>query len=117
MEGDESLTEALVREVLEELGLHIEIDMLVAEITYQGSVQYYFTARVVDGTFGTGLGQEIVGPLTREDGTYTPIWVSLSEMRQYSIYPKALVELILTAIDLGWPTTPVKLTDPGRTHR
>ncbi len=113
-EGDEALAAALTREIREELGLQIKVDTLVAEVVYQGSTQYYFTSTVTGGAFGTGRGQEIVGPTMPEDGTYTPAWIPVKQMRQYRIFPKDIVELILNAIEVGWPATPSEFTDLGR---
>ncbi len=115
VEGNESPTEALVREIREELGLRIEVDQLVAEVSYQGSVQYYFAARVIGGIFGTGYGREIVGPVAPDDGTYTPVWIPIAHLHDKPVHPKRAVEIILSAVDAGWPATPFKFEDSGRT--
>ncbi len=115
VEGDESLTEALVREIHEELGLLIEVEQLVAEVSYRGSIQSYFTARVVGGVFGSGSGPEIVGPTAPDDGTYTPVWIPISKLLDTPVHPKRVVEIMLTATNRGWPTTPLKFVDTGRT--
>ncbi len=115
VEVDESPAEALAREIHEELGLRIEVDQLVAEVTYRGSVQSYFTARVVGGVFGTGSGREIVGPTAPDDGTYTPVWMPIPQLLHTPVHPKRVAEIILTATKAGWPTTPLKFEDTGRT--
>ncbi len=115
VEVDESLTEALVREIHEELGLLIEVERLVAEVSYRGSVQSYFTARVVGGVFGSGSGPEIVGPTAPDDGTYTPVWIPILQLLETPVHPKRVAEIILTATNAGWPTTPLKFVDAGRT--
>ena len=114
VESNESLMEAMVREVREELGLDVEAEKLVAEVSYRGTLQYYFVARITGGTFGTGHGLEIVRPPTFEEGTYAPVWVPLSKIREYSVHPKGVVELVLRAVNMGWPPTPLKFMDPGR---
>ncbi len=115
VEGDESPTDALVREIHEELGLRIEVEQLVAEVTYRGSVQSYFTAKVVGGVFGSGSGSEIVGPTTPDDGTYTPVWIPLDRLHGLPVHPKRVVDIILTARDASWPATPLRFDDAGRT--
>ncbi len=114
VECDESLPEAVVREVLEELGLHVETEQLVAEVLYHESVQYYFVVRITGGTFGTGHGQEIAGRPTPKDGTYTPVWVPLSTIHQYAVHPKGVVALMLRASNEGWPLMPSRFADQGR---
>ncbi len=114
VEGTETLQDALAREIIEELGLHVEAARLVAEVSYRGSVQHYFTSRVVGGTFGTGRGAEILGPTPPEDGTYRPLWVPTSAMSGMPIYPSCVVELIMASREGGWPMTPRTFVDPGR---
>ncbi len=97
VEGNESPTEALVREIREELGIRIEVGQLVAEVSYQGSVQYYFAARVIGGIFGTGCGREIVGPTAPDDGTHTPVWIPIAQLHEKPVHPKRAVEIILRA--------------------
>jgi len=114
VESDESPTDALVREIHEELGLRIEVDQLVAEVTYQGHVQLYFAARIVSGVFGTGEYPEI-GSTAADDGTFTPVWIPMDKLPQLPVHPKRIVEIIPTAVDKGWPTKPLKFEDPRRT--
>ncbi len=114
VEGNESPTEALIREIYEELGLHIEMDQLVAEVSYQGASSTTSLPGVVGGVFGAGYGREIVGPTAPEDGTCTPVWIPIAQMHHKPVYPECVVETILNAMESGWPATPLKFEDPGR---
>ena len=101
------------RESHEELGLRVEIDRLVAEVTYHGRTQYYFLAHQIGGRFGTGQGPEMLGKYPLERGTYTPIWMPISRLLQINLVPPAIAELVHHCRQHGWPETVQKFHDDG----
>jgi len=77
VEPGETPEDAAVREAYEELGVHVVVDRLVADLTYRGRRQLYYRARIVGGRFGTGNGEEMSSTADSERGSYTPVWMTL----------------------------------------
>ena len=115
VEEGETLREAVEREVEEELGLVIEAPRLIAEVSYKGSIQYYFLGKVVGGAFGTGQGPEMLGRGPFPGVTYTPVWMPVRDLLQRPVYPCCVAEAVIEAVDAGWPQAPLQLYDAGRT--
>ncbi len=59
IEPGESAAGAAVREAWEELGLRVKTGLLVAEVWYLETPQYYFWAESIGGRFGHGKGHEL----------------------------------------------------------
>ncbi len=111
IEAGETPADAAAREVREELGLDVEIGPLIAEVTFKGTVQSYFLARVVGGEFGTGDGPEIVGDVRPEKGRYTPVWLHIAELPARPVFPVRVAEFVVAAISSGWPQTPYRFVE------
>lgn len=94
VEEGETPEEAAVREAYEELGLHVEVERLVAVAYLPGQEQYFFTARSIGGTFGTGPGSELKQPLDSPSGWYTPLLVPLADLAALDVRPEPLAHAI-----------------------
>jgi 8-oxo-dGTP pyrophosphatase MutT (NUDIX family) len=105
----ETPEEAAVREALEETGLEIGLDRLVAEVQYHGSPQYYFLSHPTGGELGTGTGPEMTGPPSVLNGTYTPRWVALEEIPALPLLPASIAAL--AARHPLWPKSPLALKE------
>lgn len=114
VEEGETLAEAAVREVAEETGLQVTVGPLLAVVTLGERQQYYFGAEIIGGDFGTGRGPELQGTYAPENGTYMPVWVPLAELAQLPVRPAPLAELVATASQRGWPSTPQHIEDEPR---
>ncbi|WP_308419782.1 NUDIX domain-containing protein [Ornithinibacillus halotolerans] len=55
-EGETPIGDAK-REVLEELGVKVNINECIAQVEFNES-QYFFLSEIIDGTFGTGQSEE-----------------------------------------------------------
>lgn len=109
VEEEESLRTALMREAMEELGVEIETEQLVAVVSFHDKPQYYFRVKITGGTFGYGTGPEMAGLYPPEFGTYEAIWMSVDQLRHHDIRPTPLISLIEDA-NLGkWPEQPLYL--------
>lgn len=102
IEDGESQVEALMREIKEELGLEINAGRLVAEVVFQGASQFFYLAEIVGGEFGAGRGEEMLGLVAVERGTYTPVWSPLAALLQRDVRPRAIAELVIRAQASGW---------------
>ena len=109
MEMGETPEQTAIRESREELGLHIEVDRLLAEINFHGRRQYYFLARVTGGKFGTGEGPEMMGRYPPERGTYTPVWIPLRSVEHVNLFPPSIAEIVIQAARRGWPAEKVEI--------
>lgn len=98
----ESPQQAAIREAEEELGIIVEIKQKVAEVFFNGNIQYYFLAQKLSGEFGTGTGEEY-GEYNPIHGTYHPLWMPLEEVINKNVVPNELAKLVLRFSKEGWP--------------
>lgn len=110
---DESLEEAAVREVLEETGLIVKVDRLIAIVHYEAKEQYYFLVEIQGGDFGSGFGKEILGLAPPSRGKYIPIWKRISELQKLDVRPRPLVDLVSRFRGEGIPEQAILLEDQG----
>lgn len=113
VEVSESFREAAAREVYEELGLRVEVQQLVAQVTFRGDLQYYFLSAISEGEFGTGTGTEMLGFQGPEHGTYTPIWMPISHLLEEPVRPRRVCQMIVDSLQKGWHSKAVKFEDLG----
>lgn len=73
VEGSESTKDAAAREALEELGVAVQVERLVAVSNIADRKQYYYLARIVGGEFGSGRGAELASSPDSRKGSYTPV--------------------------------------------
>ena len=92
IEEGETSEEATVREVYEELGVHIQIKRLAKKVNYNGT-QYYYEAIIVGGTFGNGKGEEYIN---NDSGCnkYIPMWVPIKDVLNINIKPLEVGEYV-----------------------
>jgi 8-oxo-dGTP diphosphatase len=111
VEEGETPEQAVVREIMEELGLQIKIERLVAEVWFRGSQQLHFLVKRIGGTFGTGTGEEYTPPLPDDPhvSTYLPIWMDFADLAEKPVLPREMAKLVLDAQKKGWPEIPVVL--------
>ena len=113
VEKGESPEETAAREVLEETGLEIEVERLVAVVNRFGNEQFHFLARIIGGRLGTGTGPEMTGSYSPESGTYEAVWMEIGDLLVNPVYPPCVGELIVEASVSGWPSAPIRCVDEG----
>jgi len=109
----ETPEQAAVRETEEELGLQVMLKQLLAQVGWNGKWQYYYLVEVTGGIFGSGCGEEMLGPLS-ERGTYLPMWMPVAELLNQPVKPRELAELVVRAVQEGWPEQPIVI--PEKPH-
>jgi 8-oxo-dGTP pyrophosphatase MutT (NUDIX family) len=77
---------AAKREAFEELGVKVNVDKCFQKVEFNGT-QYFFLAEIIEGTFGTGQGEEYTGE-KRDRGTYLPIWVDIEKLSSLDVKSK-----------------------------
>jgi 8-oxo-dGTP diphosphatase len=113
----ETLTEAVVREMDEETGLHVTVKRKLVEIHFGLSIQHYFLVERASGEFGSGTGEEYTDsdPDDPTQGIYVPTWMSLPELPEHeNVYPADVAELVRNSVDAGWPDEPVLVIEHPR---
>lgn len=101
LEFGETIEEAAVRETFEETGVKVKIKDLfhVNEYIYakdwnKRSLSMFFIAKVI----------EILKPSTTDGGKIKQVeWIKLSDLNNYNIKPKIIVDMIKSEIDLNNP--------------
>jgi mutator protein MutT len=102
VEDGETPEEAVVREIREELGLEIQVDRPIVEIIYRLRKQYFYLVKILGGTFGTGIGPEMIGEYPADRGTYQAVWMPIPEMKKNIIYPTQIVDMVIQSTEKGW---------------
>ncbi|MBP3971002.1 NUDIX domain-containing protein [Bacillus sp. WL1] len=87
IEEGETLEEATKREAYEELGVHIKVGNLIAQVEYKGT-QYYFNAHIIGGVFASSKAEEFE---LKDRGSYIPVWLPIQELEEVNIKPYEVV--------------------------
>ncbi len=111
VEPGESSSQAVVREVVEELGLMVRPSRIVAEVTFPDRVQDFWLAEIGEGEFGTGTGPEMAGREDDRDGSRSPTWMWIADIHHHVVYPQCVVAELLAHHASGWPTKTMRFTD------
>lgn len=96
VEAGETPEQAAIREAHEELGVHVELERLIAELTFRGDKQYFYLARITGGQFGTGTGEEYQSTADSVNGTYLPLWLPLAQAVTVDARPRELCQALLS---------------------
>jgi len=86
IEEGENPETAAKREAFEELGVKVNVSECVSKVEFNGT-QYFFLSEIVNGTFGTGQGEEYTG-VNSDRGTYLPIWIDIENLSNLDVKPK-----------------------------
>lgn len=90
-EDGATLEETAIREAWEELGLHVELEGLAAEVVFNDHLNPYFWAKETGGEFGTGTGEEFVDGMSG----YTPVWIPREDLLSYPVRPMSLAKKLV----------------------
>ena len=94
VEEFESPEDAAVREALEELGVTVSIERMIATSNTDRRREYYFLAVIEGGVFGTGTGNELDSSQESQKGSYTPIWMDIARLTSHDVRPHSLAMFI-----------------------
>ncbi|MFT4401732.1 NUDIX hydrolase [Bacillus sp. SW14] len=86
LEDDETPEEGAKREAFEELGVEVKVNECIAKVEFNGT-QYFYLSEIVEGTFGTGQGEEYTNE-KRDRGTYLPMWIDIEKLTSIDVKPK-----------------------------
>ena len=87
LEEDEILEQGVKREVLEELGINVDVEEMKYIEDFKDTKTYFFKCKWISGTFGTGNGPEFSSDEYKDRGLYIPIEIPINEMSGLNIVP------------------------------
>ena len=99
-EEGESIEETTLREILEELGIEIELTNTCYKIENLGRTEYFFIGKYKSGELGTGKGEEMTKPDYEKYGSYTPVVVAKDDIEQINLLPSEAKNIILKNMEL-----------------
>ncbi len=102
VERGESILEALIREIKEELGINVAIGWLIASIPYKRlgeiEMEYFYLCQTSGGTLGTGDGPEFQPGNDPRHGTYEVVQAPLSEIAKLNLLPETVKNTIVSSV-------------------
>lgn len=95
-EEGESIEEATLREIREELGIKVELTDKCYELESQGRKQYFFVAKYKSGKIGSGNGEEMININYERYGLYIPEIIELNKIKHIKLLPKEIKDIIIS---------------------
>ena len=95
VEDHETLIQALKREMLEEVGIQVDVLNEQPIYTYhdQESIQYFYVVSYVSGEYGTGTGPEFEKQVSTNQ--YLLEFISFKDIKNICLVPEFLKEKLL----------------------
>ena len=103
LEGEESMFEAVERELLEEFGIKVKAksELYYKEVS-ETQDEYIFLCEYISGEFGTGTGPEFSGnPAYAHRGNFIPTLVEPEKVKDIPLIPIEFKEQLLQDINNG----------------
>jgi len=99
LEGDESFSDCIKREVMEEFGIVIEPKKIIYNLVAGESVQGIFVCEYVSGTVGrTADGEEYQE--NRNRGDYNPTMIEIEKIKGINLVPAELKNQLLSDLEV-----------------
>ena len=101
IDAREDVPAAVAREVLEELGLIVQVGRLIATVQRPKYLEYFFKVTIAGGDFGTGTGKDVWG---EESDSFLPVWMPLEKLKYIQVRPKIITPYLLASVENGFST-------------
>ncbi len=95
VEDGETLEYATKREILEEVGIEIELTDKYFYLEKENAEEYFYIANYISGTIGTGTGPEFTDRDIQKYGTYEIRLIPKNEIININLLPPEVKEYIL----------------------
>ena len=99
VEGNESIEQAIKREIEEEIGIQIKVIGQKYIDVFNGDINFYLLCEPIEGEIGTGQGPEFTSEDYKDRGIYMPVVMSRQEFEEKNIRPEQIKEKILNEIE------------------
>jgi len=99
-EEGETIQEATIREIREELGIEINLTDKCYELESQGRKQYFFVAEYKSGKIGSGKGDEMTNIDYEKYGAYVPEIIPKEEIKKIRLLPEEIKNRIISDINI-----------------
>lgn len=99
VEKGETILEAAKREIMEELGIEIEVTDKYFYLEKEDAKEYFYIAKYVLGKIGSGTGPEFTNRNVEKYGTYEVKVVDVSEVKNINLMPPEVKEYILNQLN------------------
>lgn len=105
VEGDESVEDAVLRELIEETSVNAKITKLIYRHDYGTSQQYYYLCEYESGKAELGESIEKQRNKLGKD-LYKPMWVQISELSKLLVFPLEIRDWFIQDYRDGFKNTP-----------
>ena len=96
VEENETVEEAVIREIIEEASLKIEIKKLVYRHFYDdNSEQFFYLCDYISGEPKLGEGNELEEMRTSDKNFYEPLWFEIKNLPNLLLYPLEIRDWII----------------------
>lgn len=95
VEEKEEIVEAVKREVLEELGIEIEVTNKYFYLEKENAEEYFYISNYLSGEIGTGTGPEFTNRDIQKYGSYEVRLVQKNDIANINLLPPEVKEYIL----------------------
>lgn len=100
VEDGESIVEAVRREILEEVGIEIELTDKCFCLDKEKAQEYFYIANYVSGVVGTGTGPEFANRDVEKYGSYEINLIPKEKIKDINLLPQEVKKYILTSVDI-----------------
>lgn len=109
VEDNETVEQAVLREVLEETTLQVSIDKLLYHHHYvNDSDQYFYLCTFISGEPKLGNANEKEEMEKNNDNFYQPLWVKIKTLNNLLVYPLEIRDWLLADFNNDFQNTPRK---------
>lgn len=98
-EEGETIEEATIREIKEELGIDINLTDKCYEIQSQDRKQYFYIAEYKAGKIGSGQGEEMTNVDYEKYGRYISEIVPINEISKINLLPDEIKNIIVSNLN------------------
>lgn len=107
VEDEETIEQAVLREVLEETSTQVKLDKLLYQHIYDdGTSQFFHLCQYIFGE--PKLGESNEARRMRKDPTnfYQPLWVEIEKISELLLYPLEIRDWLLHDLEKGFADSP-----------
>ena len=90
VQENETIEEAVIREIKEEVGIEVNVLKRVSKLDTENKIEHFFLCQYLSGDIGTGTGPEFTSEDYKDRGEYMPELVDIDKVG-YKLLPQIVV--------------------------